>query len=63
MFIGSKGLTSQIPSDTCIRLDDCSIVPAYSVKNLGIYFDAHMTFDIHVDYIPRKMFGKIVYIN
>ncbi len=63
MFVGSRGLTSQIPGDTCIRLDNCSIVPTNSVKNLGIYFDAHMAFDTHVSYISRKVFGTIVYIN
>ncbi len=63
MFIGSRGLTSQIPDDTCIRLDDCSIAPIHSLKNLGIYLDAHMAFGTHVSYISRKVFGRIVYIN
>ncbi len=63
MCIGSRGLTSQIPGDTCIRFDDCSIVPACSVMNLGIYFYTHMTFDTHVTYISRKVFGTIAYIN
>ncbi len=56
MFAGSRGLSSQIPGDTCIRFDDSNIVPAYSVKNLGIYFDTHMIFDAHVSYISRKVF-------
>ncbi len=63
MLVGSRGLTSQIPGNTCIRLDDCSIVPTYSVKNLGIYFDAHMVFDTHISYISHKIFSTIVYIN
>ncbi len=33
------------------------------MKNLGIYFDAHMTFDTHVSYISRQVFGTIIYIN
>ncbi len=34
-----------------------------TLKNLGMHFDAHMTFDTHVSYISRKVFDTTVYIN
>ncbi len=60
MFVGSRALTSQIPQGTCLWVGGITIVPSSSVKNLGLRFDTHMTFDAH---IRIKVFSIIVYIN
>ncbi len=63
MFIGSSGLISQIPPNTCLQVDGNNIFPSNHLKNLGIYFDSHMTFDTHVNKIHKKIFSTILYIN
>ena len=63
MFVGSKGLISQIPPNTCLQVDDTNIFPSSSLKNLGVYFDSHMTFNTHVNKISKKIFSTILYIN
>ncbi len=63
MFVGSRGLISQIPSNTTLQVDGATIVPSSSLKNLGIYFDQNMTFDSHVNKISGKIFSTIIYIN
>lgn len=63
MFVGRRGLISQIPPNTTLRVDGTTIVPSSSLKNLGIYFDQHMTFDTHVSKISSKVCSTIIYIN
>ncbi len=63
MFVGSKGVISQIPPNTCLQVDDTNILPSNSLKNLGIYFDSHMTFNTHVNKISKKILSTILYIN
>ena len=63
MFIGSRGLLSQIPPNTSLRVDGATIISSSSLKNLGVYFDPAMTFDSHVNKISRKIFSTIIYIN
>ncbi len=41
MFVGSKGLISQIPLNTCLQVDQTNIFPSSSLKNLDIYFDSY----------------------
>ncbi len=63
MFVGSKGVISQIPANTCLQVDDTNILPSNSLKNLGIYFASHMTFNTHVNKISKKILSTILYIN
>lgn len=63
MFVGSRGLISQIPPDTCLQVDHTNILPSSSLKNLGVYFDSHMTFNTHINKINKKIFSIILYIN
>ena len=63
MFIGTRGLLSQIPHDTRIQVDGTNIVPSNSLKNLGIHFDNYMQFDTHISEMSKKIFGTIMYIN
>ena len=63
MFAGSRGLISQIPPNTILQVDDTTINPSSSLKNLGTYFDQYMTFETHVNKISGKIFSTILYIN
>ncbi len=47
IFIGTGRLLSLIPPNTHLMVDGNVITPSTSVKNLGIYFDNHLSFDIH----------------
>ena len=62
-FVGSRGLISQIPPNTSLQVDGTTLVPCCSLKNLGIYFDTHMTFDTHLSKIWGKIFSTIIFIN
>lgn len=48
MFIGTRGLISQIPGNICVHEDGTTIVPNTSMKNLEVYFDSCMQFDAHI---------------
>ncbi|MEL6989478.1 MAG: reverse transcriptase family protein, partial [Bacteroidota bacterium] len=48
IFFGSRQYVSRIPNDIIIRLGDSQIVPSTSVKNLGVYMDQYLTYDIHI---------------
>ena len=63
IFIGSRALISKIPSDTSVKVDDVSILPSLSLKNLGVFFDRHMSFDVHITEMSRKVSGILMYIN
>ncbi len=63
MFVGTRGLLSQISADTHMLVDGNPIFPSNSIKNLGIYFDTHMNFDKHIKELSRKVYGLIMYIN
>ena len=63
MFTGSRQLVSLIPSDTVINFGNAVITPSKSVKNLGIYMDQYMLFDIHINYISSKINGILMFLN
>ncbi len=63
MFVGSRGLKSQIPANTCLRVDETNIFPSCSLKIFGIYFYSHMAFNTYVNKISKKIFSTILYIN
>lgn len=63
MSVGTKGLLSQIPAGTHILVDGNPIFPSHSIRNLGIHFDPHMTFDKHIKDLSRKVNGQLMYIN
>lgn len=63
MFVGSRKYISEIPPNTCLRVDGCVIVPSKSLKNLGIHFDNYLNFDSHINEIRRKTLGTLIYVN
>ena len=63
IFIGNRQLLAQIPSNTVIHFDGDNILPCHCVKNLGVYMDRHLVFDIHVNELNKKVMGILMYIN
>ncbi len=63
MFAGTRGLLSQVPVGTHLRVDNVRIEPTDNIKNLGIYFDKHMAFEKHIDKISAGILNTIIYIN
>lgn len=63
IFIGTRQLISKIPINTKIRLHDSTIQPTTHVKNLGVYIDRYMAFDIHISEIHKKVMGILMFLN
>ena len=63
MFIGSRGLISQIPSTLHMNVGGSQISPCNSLNILGVHFDTYMQFDTHINEICKKTYGTILYIN
>ena len=63
IFIGSRQLIAQIPSETRIHFGETPIVPSITVKNLGIHMDQYMLFDVHINHMTRKVNGLLIALN
>ena len=63
MFVGTRGHLSQISPDTHMQVNGNQIVFCKSLKNLGIHFDNHLQFDIHINELSRKIYGTLMYVN
>ena len=55
MFVGARGLLSQIPPYTRMQVNGNQYVLCKSFKNLDIHFDNHMQFDVHINELSRKI--------
>ena len=63
IFVGSRQYISKIPRDTTIKFGSIMIAPSTSVKNLGIYMDQYLLYDIHINEITKKTTGILYYLN
>lgn len=63
MYVGSRQLISLIPPNTVINFGNTAIIPSKSVKNLGVYMDQYMLFDIHINHISSKVSGILMFLN
>ena len=54
---------SQIPPNTIIDCDGDIIHPSNYVKNLGVYIDKYMLFDVHINELTKKVMGILMFIN
>ena len=63
MFVGSRQLISLIPPDLTINFGNTTITPLKSVKNLGVYMDQYLLYDVHVNHISRKVNGILMFLN
>ncbi len=53
----------QIPDNTTINLSNASITPSKQVKNLGVYMDQHMSFEVHIHEMHKKVMGILLLVN
>ncbi len=63
IFIGNRQLLSHIPENVKIQFDDTGVCPSTHVNNLGLHMDRYMMFDKHVNELPNKALGTLIYIN
>ena len=63
LFIGSRQYISEIGENVCINFNGNIVKPKKEVKNLGVFFDRCMSFDLHIDNIYRKVMGTLIYLN
>ncbi len=63
IFIGNRQLISCILNNTIVKFDGNTIIPSNHVKNLGLYINRYMTFDVHVNGLNKKVMGTLMYIN
>ncbi len=54
---------SQVPPNTCWQVYVADTLPSSPIKNLGVYFDFHMTSNIHVNKRSKKILDIVLYIN
>ena len=53
-FVGSRQYIASLPDDLRLNFDGTEITPSLSVKNLGVYMDRFMAFDVHVEEMRKK---------
>ena len=63
IFIGTNQYINRIPENIKIRCDSEDITPSKCVKNLGLYMDRFMSFNLHIDELCKKVTGILMYIN
>lgn len=63
IFIGSRQLISRIPPDVRIFFGETPIIPAQTVKNLGVHMDQYMLYDHHINSIVKKANGILLFLN
>ncbi len=65
IFIGNRQILSAIPPNTFINCDGNHIYPVTHVKDLYVYLDRYMLFDVHITELSNKLFGNtdVMYIN
>ena len=63
IFIGSRQYISRIPKDTTIKFGNKIIAPSTSVKNLGVYMDQYLLYDVHINEVTKKTTGLLYYLT
>ena len=63
IFIGNRQFLSRIPPDTFLNCDGEHISPKAHVKNLGVYVDRYMLFDVHISELNKKIMGLLMFIR
>ncbi len=46
-----------------INLNNASITPSKQVKNLSVYMDQHMSFEVHIHEMHKKVMGILLLVN
>ena len=63
IFIGNRQLLCHIPPNTTVNFNGNIIYPSKHVKNLGVYFDRHMLFDVHISELNKKVMGILMFAS
>ncbi len=63
IFICNRQLLSRIPPNSFINCDGEHIQPLTHVKNLGIYIDKHMLFDVHIEDLGKNIMEILIFLN
>ena len=63
MCVGSRHSIAKIPDHLRISFDGNDIIPANTVKNLGVHMDRFMTFDTCIQEMRKKVMGILIYLN
>ena len=63
IFIGNRQLLCHIPPNTTVNFNGNIIYPSKHVKNLGVYFDRNMLFDVHISELNKKVMGILMFAS
>jgi len=63
IFIGVRHYISRIPDNIRINLNNDIIIPSKYVKNLGVFIDCYMSYEIHINEMCKKVTGILMFIN
>lgn len=63
ILIGNRQLLSHIPPNITVNFNGNVIHPSQYVKNLGVYFDRYMLFDIHINEMKKKVMGILMFLS
>ncbi len=63
LFVSTRPFIRRIPSDTTINFDNAHIALSNHIKNLDMYMNCHMTFDVHIQEIQEKVMGILFFLN
>ncbi len=63
LFVGTRPAIRRIPDNTTINLNSTSITPSKQVKNLGVYMDQYMSFEVHIHEMHKKVMGILLLVN
>lgn len=63
IFIGNRQLLYNIPSNKTMNRNSNIIHPSKHVKNLLVYIDRFMLFDVHIKELNKKAMGILIYIR
>ncbi len=57
LFVGTRPAIRRIPDNATINLNSTSITPSKQVKNLGVYMDQYMSFEVHIHGDAQESYG------
>ena len=62
IVFGSRENLSRL-APVSVKIDDTVINESHTVKNLGVTFDRHMSFDQHIDNVVRRCTGTLLSLS
>ncbi len=60
-FFSNRQILSDNPPDSVLHFDGEIVSPITHVKDLGLYMDRYMPFDVHANEISKKVMETHVY--